>query len=170
MKLDPRILYDKQPLTIFNTDIAKTFIGCKGFFANDLARMRNLDTVSFGTLIGVKEEGKYSLSPFASNVPNFRYYQFFLPEDWVKAEIPKKKYRPLTDKEFLELFDLGKLYSIRAQGKERVVITGIYLDEAHNLFVNLCGNDIGYSPKYFFNLKFEYFDGEWKPFAVKENE
>lgn len=84
----------------------------------------------------------------------------------------EKKYRAFTNEEFLELFDLGKLHSIRlkdglSERLERLIITDIYV-QGDYLYIKLNNGDTGYSPAYLFD-RCEYFDGEWKPFGKKDD-
>lgn len=79
----------------------------------------------------------------------------------------RKKYRPFTNEEFIELFDLGKFHSIRKIDElyDRLIITNIYHSKDNYLYISLTGDDNGYGLYWFFK-KCEYFDGEWKPFGV----
>lgn len=42
MKLDPRIIEGKEPLTALDTEEAKQFIGKEGYFADCLAILTNI--------------------------------------------------------------------------------------------------------------------------------
>lgn len=79
----------------------------------------------------------------------------------------EKKYRAFTNEEFLKLFDLGKLHSIRKIGSpcERLIITNIYVTKEGYLYANFNNSDTGYGPLWFLK-ECEYFDGEWKTFGV----
>lgn len=171
MKLDKRIIEGKKPLDCFDTEIAKQFIGKKGYFAdNDYAFIDITSDdypISYATLTSVDEFHRIA---FYDNFDVRHYY--FLPEEWVDL---KKKYRPLTDEEFLNLYDLGKLHSIRrvdVQG--RYILTDVYFgkeDRKEKASIFVCFNSYSkaYSLTNLFKDGFEYFDGkEWKPFGVEE--
>lgn len=167
MKLDSRILDGKKPLTCFDVENAKQFIGKKGYFTQGIDDYADLKNTVFGTLGSVEDTDRLSFVCTEETFDNY-YYEFFIPAEWVKE--PKKKYRALTNTEFVDLFDSGKLRSIRLKDNstkrlERLIITDIYV-QGDYLYAKLNSSDTGYGPAYFFS-KCEYFDGkDWQPFGV----
>ena len=167
MELDPRIIEGKKPLDCFDVDIARQFIGKKGYFGLHTSQFMDLDLCPKCVVDELKEIDEYDNSPFIS--AGGCCYSYFLPAKWVKE--PEKKYRPFTNEEFLNLFDSGKLHSIRKKNvKGRYIITNVYYfnDEC---FVKLNSDCGGFGMVFLVNNGYEYFDGkDWKPFGVEENE
>lgn len=179
MKLDSRILEGKKPLDCFDTEIAKQFIGKKGYFSNSLGRYSVLKKTCDGTLDEIQSDLEQCFYVCESE----GYFQYFLPAEWVKE--PEKKYRVLTLNEFLERFKIGDAIYIRFKkdGAERVVVFSEYnipphKDEGNNT-ESVCLNGIEHHLKSIvclgmreYNLTtlfdcYEYFDGkEWQPFGV----
>ena len=90
MKLDKRIIEGKKPLTCFDVEEAREFIGKEGYFAGDLSVYQKLDYFQTWTL----QEIKNNISRcFKDNVLN-EHWNYFLPEEWVQKEKPEPKYRP----------------------------------------------------------------------------
>lgn len=171
MKLDSRILDGKTYLDCFDTEVAKQFIGKKGYFSHYVDNYTDLKNTVLGTLGSTGDTFHESFCCTEEPFDNY-YYEFFMPAEWVKE--PEKKYRAFTNEEFIKLFDSGKLHSIRLKDSsterlERLVITDIYV-QGDYLYAKLNGSDTGYGTKYFFS-KCEYFDGkEWKPFGIEFKE
>lgn len=89
MKLDPRIIKGKRPLTCFDTEEAKNFIGKQCYFTNDITSFEGLDSrLNKGKLTSVGDDGIYpykhigTIMVYATN--------FILPCEWVQE---KKKYK-----------------------------------------------------------------------------
>ncbi len=165
MELDSRIIEGKRPLTCFDSEYAKQFIGKKGFVAGELTQFCDLNETDETTLKNVYQ------NKTGCFVTSLTRYKYFLPSEWVQE--PEKKYRPFTNEEFLALFDSGKLHSIRKKNeKGRYIITDVYFNddyEKDTVFVRLNNCDAGAGMRYLVNNGYEYFDGEdWQPFGVKE--
>lgn len=158
------------------TDIQSVTDGCqdwlfmtkKGYFANSIFNFKDLKRLcAYGEYAGWREHNQCFLCEQAYDET---YYSYFLPEDSLLPKEPENKYRPLTNTEFVDLFDSGKLRSIRLKDNstkrlERLIITDIYV-QGDYLYAKLNSSDTGYGSAYFFS-KCEYFDGkEWQPFGV----
>ena len=60
MKLDSRIIEGRKPLTCFDTDEAKQFIGQEGYFANSIDEFCDLNDVIDGKLFDVDDSTNIS--------------------------------------------------------------------------------------------------------------
>ena len=165
MELDKRIKEGKRPLTCFDIEEAKQFVGKKGYFSDYLNVYTNLCNMQEDVLESLDEHHDEAF------VETCAKWEFFLPAEWVKE--PEKKYRAFTNEEFLNLFDAGKLHSIRKKNERgRYIITEIYFNddcEKDTVYVKLNHCDAGFAMRYLVNNDFEYFDGkEWKIFGVGE--
>ena len=173
MKLDKRIKEGKRPLTCFDIEEAKHYIGKKCYFANADAVFSNLDNdtwLSKGILTGVFEEHEY---PFCSHgVRSFIESRQIVPCEWVEEEKKEPKYRPFKNlaeyKEYLNEGIIESWIQIREKltgevselmyvgGSEAIICLGAYSFNLNNLFID-----------------FELFNestGEWQPFGVLEDD
>ena len=174
MELDKRILPGKRPLTCFDTEEAKKFIGEKGYFNNNLSRFCYLKncTPAYLRNIFVRNESCFEASRI--DWPNTDY-KYFLPAEWVTPEEPECKWRPFTLDDFVKRFDLEvgtRVFLLRSkrtpENQKRLLLTGIIQDKDPAL----CG--IGLGP-YFFKFS-ELFlfhevkigEKDWQPFGVEE--
>ena len=112
MKLDNKVKEDYKIFTCFDTEQAKQYVDSKGYFTNDMDEYRCLDDCYYGTLnvVDNNSSGPYLNKDFS------RYFNFFLPEEFVKQKQAKKKYRPYTIVEFCLIFKIGQ--PIRFRNKE----------------------------------------------------
>lgn len=164
MKLDSRIKKDKRPLTCFDTEQAKQFIGKKCYFSDDARDFMNLDKADGDTLFYVAELQNIWTAEEYCFADNSNDYRFILPFEWVNPEEPEKKYRPYKNPQ--EMFDdlgcyVGDIIHLRTKTKEEhhMMVVG-YADNTVTL-----GNDM-----FNFNQLFAEFElrsrGEWQPFGV----
>lgn len=133
MELDKRIIDGKKPLTCFEANQAKFFIGEKCYLTNDISIFANLDqfiekegcsNVTYAGVIDTLENIGTELSmPFET--ARLRW-KFCLPCEWVKKEEPKTKYRPFSLNEFLERYKMGNTVTFRLK-------KGEYVPEAESL-------------------------------------
>lgn len=174
MKLDARILPGKRPLTCFDTEEAKKFLGEKGYFNHNLSRFCYLKncTPAYLRNIFVRDDSCFEASRI--DWPNTNY-KYFLPADWVKAEEPENKWRPFTLDEFVKRFDLEvgtRVFLLRSkrtpENQKRLLLTGIIQDKDPGL----CGVCLG-GFQFTFSDLFDMFDvrfgeNDWQPFGVEE--
>ena len=159
MKLDSKIIDGKRPLTCFDVEEAKAFIGKECYFTNNLREYADLTTVTAKRILGNVEDHFYAEQYSGM-------YAYCLPCDWVTED---KKYRPFIDtKEFFikTNFEVGDLIHIRSKPHNHeyhLLIIG-WTDEELML-----GNLQGLSFDELFQ-RFELWDGEDKfiPFGVEE--
>lgn len=174
MELDKRILPGKRPLTCFDTEEAKKFIGEKGYFNHNLSRFCYLKncTPAYLRNIFVRNESCFEASRI--DWPNTDY-KYFLPAEWVKPEEPESKWRPFTLDEFIDRFDLEvgtRTFLIRSkitpENKKLLLFTGFI----HNKDPDM--NGIGLGPYFFkFSDLFKSYEvkigeNDWQPFGVEE--
>lgn len=167
MKLDKRIIEGKKPLDCFDTEIAKQFIGKKGYFAdNDYAFIDITSDdypICYGTLTGVDEFQRIS---FYDNFDVRHYY--FLPEEWIKE--PEKKYRPYSLSEWIEQYEIGDIihYRCKSDGTE---LRHMYLGTRHRSeYKMITLGDASYSLERLFEEYEIEVDGDWLPFGMEVEE
>lgn len=169
MKLDPRIKKDKRPLSCFDIEEAKKYVGKDCYFASKFERFENLSKVPHATLHNVDDNPV----PFQCYDEDgvFCYDCFILPCEWVKE--PEKKYRPFSLEEFFNIFEIGDLIVFKMKNDDEVkcaMFTG-YLTDVERIddktpgAVELMLGIFHYS---LFSL-FEDFEllyhGKWQPFG-----
>jgi len=87
MKLDPRIIEGRKPLTCFDAEEAEKFVGQKGYTSDDISTFTDLDCCCESGKLEhvVKENGNGICYPYSVVTDyNRKEYAFFLPEAWVK--------------------------------------------------------------------------------------
>ena len=162
MKLDPRIKKDKRPLSCFDTEVAKGFIGKECYLSDGVTSFANVDNLNKAVLIEVDDE---NIKPYTLENTRWRYSSnFILPCEWVKPEEPEKKYREYKNlDEFFDVtgLEIGDLIKLKFPGN----------NVAELLIVGGCNNGLFVGiHKYTFKQLFEMVEisisGEWQPFGV----
>ena len=161
MELDKRIKEGKRPLTCFDTEQAKQFIGKKGYFSHYVDNYADLKNTALGALGGTGDTFHESFVCTEEPFDNYDY-EFFLPAEWVKE--PEKKYREYKDlDEFFDVtgLEIGDLIKLKFPGN----------NVAELLIVGGCNNGLFIGiHKYTFKQLFEIVEisirGEWQPFGV----
>ena len=177
MKLDNRIIKGKKPLDCFNVDIARQFIGKKGYFGTHTSQFMNLDLCPKCVVDELKEIDEYDNSPFIS--AGGCCYSYFLPAEWVKE--PEKKYRPFSIKDWKFKHSVGETILYRYKGtycgdhsEAELMYLGFIkpldgiTDEAGKGQIVLGNNAHGLQ-----NLFDDYemwVDSDWRPFGVEIEE
>lgn len=125
MELDKRIKEGKRPLTCFDVEQAKEFLGKECYFSNCKSHYKNLSAFEkyvtltdycIGTLTAIMDLGD-RVFDVDQQCKEFRYC---LPCEWVKPEEPEKKYRPFSLNEFLNRYRLGNTVYFRRIGYKEV--------------------------------------------------
>ena len=165
MKLDKRIIEGKKPLDCLDVDIAKTYIGKKGYFANCLGTFQDLESANseyplkYATL---KKVDMHRLTAFTDDFDG--EYSYFLPEEWVTK--PEKKYIPYTLNEWIEQHEIGDIIHYRS--KYGTELLHMYLGTRHKLeSVKITLGDSSYSLECLFEDYEIEVNGEWIPFGVE---
>ena len=182
MKLDSRIIKGKKPLTCFDAEEAKEFLGKECYFSNCRVHYKNLSNFKkfvsltdycIGALTAVMDLGD-RVFDVDQQCNEFRYC---LPCEWVNSEEPKIKWRPFTLDEFVKRFDLEvgtRVFLIRSKttpvNQRRLLLTGIIQDKDPCV----CGVYLGGCYFRFSDL-FDMYDvrfgkNDWQPFGVEDKE
>lgn len=169
MKLDPRIKKDKRPLSCFDTEQAKEFLGKKGYFSHYIDNYKDLKNTAFGTLGSTGDT--YHKSFCCTEETSDNYYEFFIPEEWVKE--PEKKYRAFTLTEWFNQHEIGDVIHYRCKSP-KIELRHMYTGYAHGIGADIKNTTSGtmtlgvasYSLDYLFEEYEIEIDGEWQPFGV----
>ena len=131
MKLDPRIIEGKKPLSCLDTDEAKKFIGKEGYFSGSLSIYKNLDYFDKWTLTEIKDDASRCFKDGRLS----EWWDYFLPEEWVQEKEPEPVWKPydldtLREDKIL----LGKTITFRRKTEDNSarVITAIYNGKSEN--------------------------------------
>ena len=178
MELDKRIKEGKRPLTCFDTEQAKQFIGKKCYFSDDARDFINLDKADGDTLFYVAELQNIWTAEEYCFADNSNDYRFILPFEWVKLEEPEKKYRPYTLAEWADKHEIGEIihFSYKDGRQEfNVMYTGYVIEHGEDIQdVRTIGRIMLLGTAYFLEDLFENYviciNGEWKPFGVIEDD
>lgn len=161
MELDKRIKEGKKPLTCFDTEEAKAFLGKECYFTNTYCTFEDLNRIPKAILQYVSDN-KDASDPYKTAC---YYYPFILPCEWVEGK-KEPKYREYKDLgEFFDVtgLEIGDLIKLKFPGNNvaELLIVGGY---DNSLFIGI--------HKYTFKQLFEMVEisisGEWKPFGVLE--
>ena len=181
MELDSRIIDGKRPLTCFDTEQAKEFIGKECYFSDQLCTFNKLlNAYSYVTADILVSKEKYLYvgelltvgdsdgSCYEAGINGeAEWFQFCLPCEWVKE--PKKKYRPYSVMEFIKYYPIGSYLHLRIKDDSMEMhrlIDGYNDYKNGNGTLFMCGTGFSMSELY---ENYEIFkDGGWKPFGVEE--
>lgn len=166
MKLDNKVKDNYKIFTCFDTEQVKQYVDSKGYFTNDMGDFKYLNDCYYGTLNVVDNN---SSRPYL-NKDFSRYFNFFLPEEFVKQK--EKKYRPYTIAEFQNIFKPG--YPVRFRPKDRSESEEMLL--IFNGYKTIQGAVFVYFGHFAYTLNQLFEDYEWqehytddyKPFGVEE--
>ena len=161
MKLDKRIKEGKRPLTCFDIEEAKAFIGKECYLSNSFSDYADLNNVTAKRIL---DDVSNTHIPYSSNPAGI--YCYCLPCEWVKPEEPEKKYREYKDlDEFFDVtgLEIGDLIKLKFPGN----------NVAELLIVGGCDNGLfigihKYTFKQLFAMVEISISGEWQPFGVIE--
>lgn len=181
MKLDSRIIKGKRPLTCFDTEQAKEFLGKECYFSNCKVHYKNLSAFEkfesltdycIGTLTAIMDLGD-RVFDVDQQCKEFRYC---LPCEWVKSEEPEKKYRPYTLAEWVDQHEIGEVIHYRDKDYKQqfhVMYSGYIIDEGEDIQdIRTIGRIVFMFTAYFLEELFKDYEicinGEWQPFGVIE--
>lgn len=173
MELDKRIIEGKKPLTAFDVEIAKQFIGKNGYFSHYIDNYADLKNTALGTLGSTGDTFHESFCCTEEPFDNY-YYEFFLPAEWVeqKSEIT---YEPYTLETFENEFNIGDVVMFRGKsntdrfGSNYKCVYSGYRNLTETGSINFNAIVIlglwGFSLSELFDLYEIYRDGKWQPFG-----
>ena len=174
MKLDPRIIEGKRPLTPFDTEEAKPFVCKDCYFAYNYTSFRALQVCSKGPLTAVDDKNDM---PFvmADGFGGISKLPYIIPCEWVKQE---EHWRPYTFEEFLARFQVGERIRYRKKDNPDYdiieVLSVMRINQKNNeISVRLSCGDYDLQGLFDTFEIFEIFDCEsssadFTPFGVKE--
>ena len=169
MKLDKRIFPAKRPLTCFDAEYAKQFIGKKGFVTDELNKFRDLNEIQESTLKNVCPNETYCF------VASVTAYKYFLPSEWVNIGEPEKTWRPFSLTEWRHIYAIGDEIVFRMKDSDTVrafMFCGLYSDHDDDLpgkgVINL-GGELFVLQNLFDQFELRRND-DWQPFGVEIEE
>lgn len=184
MELDKRIKEGKKPLTCFDTEQAKQFLGKECYFSDQLCTFNQLlDAYSYVTvdMLVSKEKHLYvgelltvsdsDGSCYEAGINGeAEWFQFCLPCEWVKE--PEKKWRAYTIAEFQETFTVGRAVRFRrkdAPAKEHLLAFGGYYTLHDGRVSILFGIHLYTLEELFEQYEWqEFYTDEYRPFGIEE--
>lgn len=178
LRLDDRIVDIADIKTVITAD--ENDVGKMGYFANSIHLFKNLegqDGIRYGKLIYLSDldhGGDKSDKCFVCS--NQWAYRYFIPEDALKSEEPKKKYRPFSLEEFLKIFDIGDQIDFKIKNSDEVkcaMFTGYItdvdrIDDKTPGAVELMLGVFHYSLFSLFEDFELFFEDKWQPFGIEE--
>ena len=182
MKLDSRILEGKKPLTCFDVEQAKEFLGKECYFSNckvhykklsSFEKFVNLTDYCIGTLTAIMDLGD-RVFDVDQQCKEFRYC---LPCEWVE-EKKEPKYRPYTLAEWIDQHEIGEVIHCRNEHKQEfhVMYTGYVIDNGEEDIQDnrTTGRIMLINMGYLLQELFERYEicinGIWQPFGVIEDD
>lgn len=168
MELDSRIKEGKKPLTCFDTEQAKEFLGKDCYFSDKASDYGDLSNCQIGRLLSRDVMTGVFNATKNNSYANFNYC---LPCEWVKE--PEKKYRPYTMNEFKAEFKIGMVLTLRNRDTPDYVCQVMYLGNRQYDESDSDNNTIFLSQRFFslrelFNMFEIVRNGEWQPFGIEE--
>ena len=180
MKLDSRIIKGKRPLDCVDVDIAKTYIGQKGYFANCLCAFQDLKSIDYHlTYATLKEVNSQRTMAFADDF-NDDEFSYFLPEEWVQEKELEPKWKPYDLDAWQNDYNIGRIITFRyaAIPNDNTITVFYHGKQEHSADLDktkiLLGNT-WYDFQKLFD-EFEIFDNKysddnlcrWRPFGYQE--
>ena len=180
IELDKRIIEGKRPLTCFDTEQARNFVGKKCYLTNDIIAFQNLDL--FKEIEGCKTIAYDGIIDTLSNIntevgmvfeTTYLRWKFCLPCEWVKEEKKEPKYRPYTIKDFEKAFlndEFDDFIIFRDKDYPDDIYTmrynGNFKTGAHEY---ICLGAKNFTFEHLFeNYEVADYDGDWQPFGILE--
>ena len=162
MELDKRIIEGKRPLTCYDIEEAKEYIGKVCYVCDEYDFFTKLGLTEKAILKGVEDcEIPFHYDSYDSE----KQAEFCIPAEWVKPK--EKKYRPFTLNEFTKEFSLGDEIIVKRKDDGKIRHR-LFIEYAEDEKENVRLGSFFFSFEELFN-KYELFTGEsWKPFGIEE--
>lgn len=174
---DKRIL--KSPLSGFDFEEAKKYIGTNGYFGNDVSDFFHINILKYNTLRHINSyDGSFTDQPNGSSLS--LSYKYFLPESYVKSL--EEFYRAYSLKEFMEEHGTCSFIKVRSK-RFKTEHTLIFSTCTYNIEeydtpgqseIHCSSSDFPHDFEEFYKTlqwffeNFEMFkDNEWRPFGVE---
>ena len=169
MELDKRIKEGKRPLTCFDTEQAKEFLGKECYFSNAYCTFEDLHRIPKSELQYISND-KDASDPYKTAC---YFYPFCLPCEWVEEEKKEPKYRPYTIKDFEKAFlndEFDDFIIFRDKNNPEDVYTMRYNGNFRKgEFEYICLGAKNFSFESLFeNYEVANYDGDFVPFGVLE--
>lgn len=169
MELDKRIIKGKRPLTCFDTEQAKEFLGKECYFSNAYCTFEDLHRIPKSELQYISND-KDASDPYKTAC---YFYPFCLPCEWVEEEKKEPKYRPYTIKDFEKAFlndEFDDFIIFRDKNNPEDVYTMRYNGNFRKgEFEYICLGAKNFSFESLFeNYEVANYDGDFVPFGVLE--
>ena len=167
MELDKRILEGKKPLGCFDADMAKQFIGKKGYFCDHISGFTNISNLTEDVLRDITSD-EPDCEVYKTNCTS---WEWFLPEEWVKE--PEKKYRPFTLAEWIGQHTIGDVIRYRCKS-QKIELRHLYVGYGYGIGTDIKNTTSGtltlgvasYTMDYLLEDYEIEVNGEWLPFGV----
>lgn len=168
MKLDPRIEQGKKPLTPFDVDEAREYVGKDCYFTSHIADFNAIDRHGYyikkGKLTSIIFNNDIDPAPYCHTSENDVWNEsFIVPCEWVETS------RPFTIQEFLRCFDVFETIHYRKKHNDSVLtgqFKGFYvLNEDVTVQI---GNSV-IPLKTLYNEYEVYIFGKWQVFGFTQN-
>ena len=184
MELDKRIKEGKRPLTCFDVEQAKEFLGKECYFSNCKSHYKNLSAFEkfvsltdycIGELTAIMDLGD-RVFDVDQQCKEFRYC---LPCEWVEEpKEPEKEYRAFTLAEWTDKHEIGEIihFSYKDGRQEfNVMYTGYVIEHGEDIEdIRTIGRIMLMGTAYFLEDLFENYviciNGIWQPFGVVEDD
>ena len=176
LNLDKRIRSLQNIQTVFLGCKDWLFMGKMGYFADNLEEFRDLTKCVYGEYMGFAEKDKCFTAEVRGNATQFEF-RYFIPEDVLLPEEPKKIYKPYSNELWTRYFDIGDVIHFRRKDNaivHHMMFTGYSTEDGTDMTAYGIGAIILGGNQYSFQTLFESYeikiDDNWQPFGILEEE
>lgn len=171
MELDKRIEALTDILSVTNGCHDWEFMTKKGYFTNSILNFKDLKKCAYGEYAGWREHDNCFLCEDTFDKTfGSEWYAYFIPEDALKPEEPKKKYRPYSLNEWIEQHEIGEVIHYRSKSGE-MESRYMYVGTQHSqgikkTILKITLGNVSHTLDYLFEDYEIEVNGEWLPFGV----
>ena len=172
MELDKRIIEGKRPLTCYDIEEAKEYIGKVCYVCDEYDFFSKLGLAEKTILKGVEDcEIPFHYDSYDSE----KQAEFCIPAEWVKE--PEKKYRPYTLAEWIGQHTIGDVIRYRCKS-QKIELRHLYVGYGYSIGADIKNTTSGtltlgvasYTLDYLLEDYEIEVNGEWLPFGVIDEE